>query len=1102
MNRLAFLIAMGCIASTTAADERAFFETRIRPVLVAQCYECHSVGTGKTEGHLQLDHRDGLRKGGDSGPALVPKDPENSLLLQALRHESLKMPPTGKLSETVIADFTKWIRDGAVDPRDMPPSAAEAAAQTWQAKLAERRQWWSLQPPRDSRIPEVPGDVGARDPVDRFLSAALHSAGLSPAPSADANTLGRRLAFVLTGLPPTPSQVAEFRRAFQTDPETAVQQRVDELLASPHFGERFARHWMDVVRYTDTFGYEWDNPAKGSWEYRDYLTRAFNDDIGFDTLIREQLAGDLLTPPRINSAGGINESLIGPMFYHMGEHRHGASLEFNGVHQEMVDNKIDAFSKALLGMTVACARCHDHKLDAVSQADYYALAGVFMTPRWTPRDLTTPDSEAAAMSELKRLRAEIQRELASAWKSQAKTSLSPVALRTWAQMHQADFKDVKIEDLAFPVAQLGKPAADNLNAPVSDQEMVARWRQLVGDWQQQRTARQTANAAQFTVLTDFKEPGFPAGWVIDGRGLEDGYVTDGTVLVALQGDGVIDTVLPRGYHTHALSSKRAGAIHIPRPELFPRKIVSLQMAGGDWAGRIEIPQNAFQSETIAFFPDRAPATWQTVSAKGLTNGVTRVLTEFATASMHPNFPPRTGLARAGSVTLPDTDDGMQKRSWFSVTSIVAHDTPGAPADTLDAFTTLYETSELATADEVWLRLSTWLTGAVTRWAAGEATSDDVRLLNWLTTQKLLPNSGEQLPTVAPLVQEYRQVEARVGFARTVMSMDERHIEPVNYRLNLRGNVDTEGPAIPRDFLEVFRGHHHVGQTNESGRRELAEYLAGGQHPQTARVYVNRVWQWVFGTGLVATPNDFGKLGDRPSHPELLDWLTLRFMEDGWSTKRLVRRLVLTRAFMQTGTVTLSAADRDADNRLLHHYPTRRLEAEAIRDSLLAVSGRLNDQLYGPPINPPRVAEDRSKRLFAGPWDTRGRRSLYLTMSIMEPPKFLVGFNLPDLKLPTGRRDVTNVPGQALILLNDSFVTRLAEHWTQATLPDGRSQSEDRIAAMFVTALGREPTVEERRRWTAAVAEFATPGTDPLVDPAVWTQIALGLFNTKEFLYYR
>ncbi len=1284
----------GRLVEVAASDEQVFFEARIRPVLVQHCYECHSSGAAEVQGDLMLDFRDGIRRGGKSGPAVVPGKPAESLLMAALRFETFEMPPNSKLPNAVIADFERWISRGAVDPRDKPPSPTEAAEAAWKSKLATRGRWWSLQSPRHITPPMVSEAVWSAEPVDRFLWARLNEAKLSPAKPADAETLIRRLSFVLTGLPPKPATVTAFREAYARNADMALQSLVDDLLESPHFGERFARHWMDVVRYTDTYGYEWDNPAKGSWEYRDYLIRAFNDDIGFDQMIREQVAGDLLREPRINAAAGVNESLIGPMFYHMGEHRHGTSLDFNGIHQEMIDNKIDAFSKAFLAMTVACARCHDHKLDAISQTDYYALAGMFMTPRWTARDIAAPAKEAEAIAELKRIRNEIRGKLAQAWTRHARGEVFQAAgLRNWALQRRSSLTSAKIEDVSYPLTKLLNrtvwlapknfvaaaeqegttlsvdpngsilaggpiPATDtytvrfstgpgtanllrlevmthkslgnggpgrtphgnfvlthvrvdvvprtnpqanpngvspasrpialasasadfsqtnypvaaaldpspstgwgvggvtpaNLNrtaqfvfaepiqlpyggdwtvtlvqqyggqhvighfritpgddtaAPRSDaerqqadREISDRWKQLAAEWANQRQVRQQANDEKFKLLTDFSTPGFPTGWVVDGHGLEQGFVGHGTPRVALEGDALVESLLPRGYHTHALSSKLAGAIRLPPPELLPGKYVSLKMAGGEWAGRIDVPQNAFQAENISFFSADAPATWQVVSARPLKNGVTRVLTEFGTSSLHPNFPPRTGLARAGDTRLPDTDHGREKRSWLSVTEIVAHETSGAPADTLKFFAPLYESPIPVSVDEAWQRLARWLSSAVDRWADGEAAGEDIRILNWLLDRQLLPNDFKSLPEVAKLVEQYRKVESRIEFARSAISMDERSIAPVNYRLNVRGNVDDEGPAIRRNFLEVFKEQHSVSRSTASGRLELAEYLASRDNPQTARVYVNRVWQWIFGTGIVATPNDFGKLGDRPSHPELLDWLAIRFMEEGWSTKRLVRRLVLSQAFRQSGEAQAAAAERDPDNRLLHHYPTRRLEAEAIRDSLLAVSGRLDPRLFGPPINPPRMAEDSKKRLFTGPWDGDGRRSLYITMSIMEPPKFLVGFNLPDLKLPTGRRDVTNVPAQALIMLNDPFVIRLSEHWAARLMSDGSRNADERILVMFQSALGRNPTSSERQRWLAAVQSFASPGRELLSDQQAWSNIAHALFNTKEFIYYR
>jgi hypothetical protein len=282
----------------------------------------------------------------------------------------------------------------------------------------------------------------------------------------------------------------------------------------------------------------------------------------------------------------------------------------------------------------------------------------------------------------------------------------------------------------------------------------------------------------------------------------------------------------------------------------------------------------------------------------------------------------------------------------------------------------------------------------------------------------------------------------------------------------------------------------------TSRLDLAESLLHPEHPLTARVYVNRVWQWIFGTGLVATPDDFGRLGDKPSHPDLLDWLAREFIREGWSTKKLVRQLVMSQTFRQSSIVTDAARERDPANRLLHHYPTRRLEAEAIRDSLLAVSGRLDPQLYGRPILPYRTAEDDKKRLFTGPLDGHGRRSIYLQMSIMEPPKFLTGFNLPDLKLPTGRRDVTNVPSQALILLNDPFVNAMAKHWAGELTKQKASNSEERIRIMFVRAFARQPGEAELNRWLSALNDL---GGDT---PDAWEQLAHAFFNAKEFIYFR
>ncbi len=1097
MRRILMVIAAWSAAGFVvplagAEDDVEFFETRIRPVLVKHCYECHSSASNEVKGGLLVDFRNGLHKGGDTGPAVVPHEPVESLLLDAIRYESFEMPPKGQLPDSVIADFEHWISRGAADPRDEAPSPTDAAELLWTEQLAERSGWWSLQPLRDVSPPMVEDEAWSIEPVDRFVRAALGEAGLSPAEPADAETLLRRLSFVLTGLPPQPEQVISFPPKYAENADLALANLVDELLDSPHFGERFARHWMDVIRYADTFGYEWDNPAKGSWEYRDYLIRAFNDDIGFDQLICEQLAGDLLPEPRFHEAAGVNESLIGPMFYHLGEHRHGSSLAFNGIHQDMINNKIDAFSKAFLAMTVACARCHDHKLDAISQADYYALAGVFMSPRWTARVIDTPGIHDAQIGELKRLRSEIHRELAQLWQSDV-TLLQAEELKSWAESQVASWGEPTLGDVHFPLVRL---------LSSTDENVATQWGEMVAALRAAHDERLQANADAYTVLSDFSVPGFPEGWITEGDGITHGYVHNGEPLVSLEGDTLIDRLLPRGYHTHALSSKLPGAVRMPPQDELPGRFVSLQLCGGEWSGHIAVPQNAFQNEPLAFLGGLPDANnWISTADEDLKNGVSRVLCEVATAPLHPNFPPRTGLASVGGVKLADDDDGFDKRSWFSMTGIVAHDTAGTPADTLDAFAPLLAGQPPASVHEAWERVSDWFTATMNRWESNETTTSDVRLLNWLLAQERLPNRVTDSPSSASLVDEYRKVEARITFPRTVMSMEERDLSPLEYRLNVRGNVDDEGPMVPRRFLDVFADGQTVSDSHGSGRLELATYLSGPHNPQTARVYVNRVWHWVFGTGIVATPSDFGKLGDRPSHPELLDWLAKQFMAEGWSTKALLRRLVLSQAFRQSGASHPAALEVDPDNRLLHHSATRRLEGEAIRDNLLAVSGCLERRLYGPPVNPPRSVEDAAKRLFSGTIDSDARRAIYMQMSIMDPPKFLLCFNLPDLKLPTGRRDVTNVPAQALALLNDPLVVHLAERWGERLVTDGANTPEERVRHMFVRALGREPANAELKRWTNAVTSFSQ-SDDVLHDKSAWAELAHAMFNTKEFIYYK
>ena len=1412
-----FVMSQPGAAGAEPAEKVGFFEARIRPLLVERCIECH--GDKKQKGGLRLDSRAGWQAGGDTGKAIVPGKPHESLLIKAVRYadKDLQMPPKKALSPEEVALLAEWIQRGAVDPRNEVSAAAQPATDEWAAEFQKRLAWWSLKPMQQPEPPTVADAAWNREPVDRFIRARLDAATLPPAPRADPEVLVRRLSFVLTGLPPSPELRSRFLTASQSDAAAALASLVDELLASPHYGEQFARHWMDAVRYTDTYGYEWDNPVKGSHEYRDYIIRAFNGDVGYDQFLREQIAGDLLARPRVDAALQVNESLIGPVFYHLGEHRHESSLSFNGVHQEMVNNKIDAFSKAFLATTVACARCHNHKLEAVSQRDYFALGAVFMTPRWTSRSVDAPGKNDAAIAKLKELRAAIRRELAARWKA---VSLRPA---DWRQRLPA--ATPALEDIAYPLVKL----------TAAEGGVEAAWNALVTEWTAARATRTKANEA-YPVLADFSSPQLPAGWCIEGDGMTHGWMPEATPLVALEGDAVLTRLLPRGYHTHALSSKLPGALRMPPQHLVPGKFTSLLLAGGEFGGHLTMDENTFQNERVGFLNNANPA-WMSFGDIPMKNGVTRVTMDFVTASLNPNFPPRTGVAPG----LAAADSGFDKRSWLSITGIVTHDANGKPQDTLDAFATLYTGPALKTVEEANARLAAWLTGAVQRWCEDRTERGDGPVLDWLLTNRLLPNrfgsslpraaspglllnenignaagdvaqnfhgdgnpvnlaggisgagptalargdgplpvfdfntgfadgkrratgqtpgnaqvfrdrkfdsqnpgplildtdddgdfsdetaqtgfgmhadafitfdldkirqdnslvagqallltgqvgvanfrpgqtlgaqcesnsaailvdgrvvqlfdftdqakgsqtvyhqfgrtdnllipgrarfltfaglsglggqiggahlgfanmkltavpgddsDGDGLPSawetqygldpndngsvnpahgatgdpdndgltnarelaqgtkpndadtdddglndglevalgtgplktdtdedglsdgdevnvrhtnplqpdspLAALVGEYRRTEQSIAFPRTANSMDERIAARAGLHFNARGNVDSLGELVMPDFLQMFAGRNDVAKSTGSGRRELAESLLQPEHPLTSRVYVNRVWQWVFGTGLVATPDDFGRLGDKPSHPELFDWLAREFIREGWSTKKLVRRLVLSETFLQSSVVTAAAGERDPGNRLRHHYPTRRLEAEGIRDALLAVSGRLDPTLYGRPIRPHRTAEDASKRLFSGSLDGEGRRSLYLQMSIMAPPAFLDAFDLPAPKMPSGKRNVTSVPSQSLVMLNDPFVRSLAGHWAARLVKIPHPTPAERITAMFVQSFARTPQPGELERWTAAFRDFAS-STDALKDEAAWTQLAHAIFNTQEFIHYR
>ncbi len=1088
-----------------------FFEKKVRPVLVQHCYGCHSAAAKKQKGGLALDSRPALRKGGDSGPALVPGQPEQSRLIRAVRHvdETLKMPPKEKLPDTVIADLETWVKMGAPDPRD---TAAARPAAAWEDVLRERRRWWSLQPVRAVEPPPVRQTAWSDHPVDRFILARLEQAGLSPAGPADRRTLLRRASLVLTGLPPTPEEIAAFLA--DESPE-AYEKVVDRLLASPHFGERWARHWLDVVRYAETHGNEWNYEVHHAWRYRDYLIRAFNEDVPYDQFVREHVAGDLLPRPRWNRVGQFNESVLGTAFWRFGEVNHDDCIEFRQIGFDLADNQIDTLSKAFQGLTVACARCHDHKLDAVSMQDYYALLGILRSSRQISHTIDAPEVNDSLKQQLRALKTSIRRELAEVWLGEAgevgKYLLAAQAARDrrpdaaalamgldakrlgqWSAALAAD--KTALEDLLYPWKAMRSPA------PKDNGTFRAAWRALAERYSQEGKARADFNARGFVSFGDFAA-GRTEGWQAAGQGLAT--ARSGDFAVACEGDATVTGVFPAGFFTHGLSEKLNGTLRSPQ---LPgdKKHISLQVLGGRTAAARLVSNNCqlnYKNYRVLKSPE---ARWLTFAVPDDAAGL-RVYAELMTKFDNPKFPDQLGQLGGDdrNMQVRWEEAAADPRSFFGATRAVLHDSPEPPRDELTHLRPLFAGPEPAGDSDLAGRHAAVVAAAVRAWAEDRAGDDDVRWLDGLLRRGLLSNTARAAPRLEALVNQYRDTEKRLSLPRVVPGLadsDGGFEQPVL----VRGDCRKPGEVVPRRYVEVLSRPGVPFRPHGSGRLDLAERIADPDNPLTARVLVNRVWHHLFGTGIVRTPDDFGHVGELPSHPELLDHLAGRFVAEGWSVKRLVRSLLLTRTFRMSHIASAAGRGVDPQDRLLHHYPARRMEAEAIRDSILAASGRLDPALYGPSVQPYRDKPNPDRRLFPGPLDGGGRRSVYIKANLMEGPGFLSVFNFPGGKVAQGRRDLTNVPAQALALLNDPFVVQQAGFWADRLVSSPAPSVSARLEQMFQAALGRPPTTPERERFEQAAADFAAlhgvPPEHILQSREVWKDLAHTLFNLQEFLY--
>ncbi|MBL9187322.1 MAG: PSD1 domain-containing protein [Opitutaceae bacterium] len=903
-------IALAAQAAELPPEHVEFFESKVRPILVEHCYKCHSTEAGKSKGDLLLDTRDALRKGGVTGAVIVPGDPAKSLLIEAVRYASddLQMPPKeegGKLAPEKIAALEQWVKLGAPDPR--------AGGKPHPTDIAAARKHWAFQPVTKPVPPAVKNAKWVRTPVDAFVLAQLEAKRLAPAASADPRTLLRRVTYDLTGLPPTADEMDAFLREMKSDPR-AYDRAVDRLLASPRYGERWGRFWLDVARYADTQGYLVGNAERRfpfSHTYRDYVIRAFNDDKPYDQFIVEQLAADRLP------LGEDKSALAAMGFLTLGR-------RFLGNQNDIIDDRIDVVTRGLQGLTVACARCHDHKFDPIPTKDYYSLHGVFASSEEpAEKPLLGPLVESPEYRRFLEKTAEAETKVKARARSEVEKFLGEVRAKTGDYLLGAhDFAraggDGKLDLFAGP---------RKLNV-----EFLKRWQ-----------AHLASDAAK-------SDPVLAPWFALAALPAESFEEAAKSVVATWAGVGENGLSQPRPYD----------------------------------AGVVE-----------AFVKAEKPIT----SLKDVAAIYNRLGAESNKAA------PAEPEANRGAIHKALHAEGSPANPGYGATAALIK------------------------------RQVDDKTSALRR---------EVVALQW----------------------------TEPGAPLRAMALTDK-AKPVDSRVLLRGNAANRGPEVPRQFLEVLSPEKRTPFTEGSGRLELARAIASPTNPLTARVFVNRVWGWHFGAPLVPTPSDFGVRTEAPVHRALLDWLAASFTEGGWSVKALHRAIVLSSTYRQSSEVQAAAATADPDNLLVHHFPRRRLEFEALRDTLLAASGALDLRGGGLP-------DDLTKQPFTV------RRTVYGFIDRQNLPGMFRTFDFPNPDVSSAQRLATTVPQQALFMLNSPFAQEQARRLAQRPEVAAEKSDAEKIRALYRVLLQRSPDAEESRLALAFLQRPAAPSEDDPVANTGWT----------------
>ena len=936
-------------AQETGASEasREFFEKKIRPALEEHCIRCH--GAKKMQGGLRLDSREGWQKGGDSGAAVIPGD-EESLLLKAISYEdaSFEMPPRGKLPEKVREAFRTWIQSGAFDPRRQQATGEMESPEA--PTVADGRNFWAFQPISKPLIPDVSNKSWVNNDVDRFILAKLEERGLDPVADTNRESLLRRLTFDLTGLPPTPKQMELYLPDGSDD---ATERLIDRLLDSPRYGERWGRHWLDVVRFAESSGGGRTLLFPDAWRYRDYVIQAFNQDLPFDEFVKEQIAGDLLpTKGRIDRQRKIVATgflMLGPTNYEM--------QDKDILEMDVVDEQLDTMGKAMLGMTIGCARCHDHKFDPIPTRDYYALAGIFKSTHtlkhsnvstWNTVELPLPEEEETRINAARQKLKTAEEKLAAANAELKKLTGESIG----------STKSVDMSDL------------DGVIVDSTDAEVVGKWK----------------NSTSV------------------GRYVGSDYIHDDS----------------------AGKGEKSVKYSVMLPETGRYEVFATYSTGDNRASKVPYRIRHRGGETVATINQRKKP-----SRDGLMESLG--IFEFDHQEKVSVLLMTTG-----------TDDGFVIADaiiWKPVAGDTEQKVVQSQGPAVDA-----ENEALK--------------------AEIEAAKSEVNRLN-------------------------NEVKAiRKAIPKRPVAMAPRDVEkPADIHVAVRGMTHQKGDLVPRGVLEIatWKGMPEVNK-GASGRLELAQWLASEKNPLTARVIANRVWYWIMGRGIVASVDNFGSTGNRPTHPLLLDYLASFLIENNWSIKALVREIVSSRVYQLSSIATEEALQKDPGNLCYGRRERNRLLAEDIRDAMLMAAGNLDFSIGGPTIKKGTSSE------YGYQFEGR-RRSVYVPVFRNRLPQIFEVFDFADPNIQGGQRATSNVASQALLMMNQPFVIEQASDAAKRLENVKLDGNDAMLNQAYAEVLGRRPTEQERLVMMELLAV-----TDPDRETSQWASVYQLLYQCIDFRY--